>query len=87
MYRVNLRPAARRDLSRIPSRDADRLEQAIVRLAQEPRPGGTRKLQGEGNTYRLRVGPYRVLYEVFDLDQLVQVTHVLRRSESTYRNL
>ncbi len=62
-----------------------RLETPILALAQAPRPSGVRKLRGEERTWRIRVGQYRVVYDIDDDRGLVVVLRVARRSETTYR--
>ncbi len=62
-----------------------RLETPILALAQVPRPSGVRKLQGAERTWRIRVGQYRVVYDIDDDRGLVVVLRVARRSETTYR--
>lgn len=84
-YRVELAPAARRDLRRLPVAVQQRLAGPILALADTPRPPGVRKVRGQVCTWRLRVGTYRVIYDVDDSDRLVVVLVVDRRSETTYR--
>ena len=55
-------------------------------LADTPRPAGMKKLKGAGGLLRLRVGDYRILYEVDDAKKLVTVAEVLHRSKA-YRRL
>ncbi len=89
MYRIEISPAAGRDLDKLKSRirrqDFERLRDAIGDLAGEPRPQGVRKIKGTEKDYRIRVGSYRVVYEVYDNDNLVLILQVARRSETTYR--
>ncbi|MEH2388914.1 MAG: type II toxin-antitoxin system RelE/ParE family toxin [Nostoc sp.] len=54
-------------------------------LAIEPRPIGVKKLAGEESLYRIRVGGYRVIYQIFDNILLVNVIKVKHRRE-VYRN-
>ena len=54
-------------------------------LADEPRPRQSVKLSGP--MYRLRVGPFRIIYAVFDRDQLVLVGKIARREKDTYDGL
>ena len=84
-YRVELAPAAARELRRLPRQIQQRIEPVILALGHTPRPTGVRKLRSEAQTYRIRIGYYRVIYDVYDNQQLVVVLHVYRRSESTYR--
>lgn len=84
--RVELAPAAQRQLRRLPPGDAARLRGPILALAIEPRPPGAVKLAGS-DFWRLRVGDLRVIYLVDDAASLVVVLKVARRSESTYRRV
>ena len=89
MYRVEISPAADHDLERLKIRirmqDFERLRNAVRSLAEEPRPQGVRKIRGAEKAYRIRVGNYRVVYDVYDSDNLVLILQVARRSETTYR--
>jgi mRNA interferase RelE/StbE len=84
--RVELAPAAQRQLRRLPPGDAARLRGPILALAIEPRPPGAVKLV-ESDLWRLRVGHLRVIYLIDDAASLVVVLKVARRSESTYRRI
>ncbi|HEX76889.1 MAG TPA: type II toxin-antitoxin system RelE/ParE family toxin [Dehalococcoidia bacterium] len=89
MYRIEVSPAADRDLERlkrrIQRRNFERLRTAIRSLADNPRPHGVRKIEGTERSYRIRVGDYRVVYEVYDKESLVLLLQVARRTETTYR--
>ena len=84
-YRVEFTPGARRNLLRLPPQDLARLEPSIEALGDDPRPSGVRKVRGQVHTWRIRVGPYRLIYDIDDELALVVVLKVIRRSESTYR--
>ncbi len=89
MYRLEVSSAADRDLEKLKGRirrqDFERLRDAVRGLAEEPRPHGVWKIKGEERAYRIKVGSYRVVYEVYDNDNLVLILQVTRRSETTYR--
>lgn len=89
MYRIEVAPAADRDLEKLKGRirrqDFERLREAVNSLAAEPCPQGVRKIKSAEMAYRIRVGSYRVVYEVYDDDNLVLILQVVRRSETTYR--
>jgi len=85
-YRVELAPAAQRQLRRLPPGDAARLRGPILALAPAPRPPGAVKL-ADSDFWRLRVGDLRIVYVVDDAARLVVVLKVARRSESTYRRV
>ena len=81
MYRVLLERAAERDLKRLASDIHDRVITAIQGLAINPRPPGCRKLVGGKNDWRIRVGDYRVVYEIADAIRVVRVNRVRHRRE------
>ena len=84
-YRVELAPAAQRDLGRLPQELRARLAMPIKALAENPRPPRVRKLRGEERTWRIRIGPYRIVYDIHDDQALVVILKVVRRSETTYK--
>jgi len=89
VFRLEVSPAADRDLEKLKGRirkqDFERLRTAVRSLADEPRPQGVRKIKGAERAYRIRVGNYRVVYEVYNDDNLVLILQVARRSDTTYR--
>ena len=81
MYRVLLERAAERDLDRFSSEVHDRVIVAIQALKTNPRPPGCRKLVGSKNDWRIRVGDYRVIYEIADEIRVVRINRVRHRRE------
>ncbi len=81
MYRVFLERAAEKDLNRLSSEIHARVITAIRGLAGDPRPPGCRKLSGGKNDWRIRVGDYRVVYEIADEIRIVRVNRVRHRRE------
>jgi mRNA interferase RelE/StbE len=80
-YQVEFAPAAERQLSKLPREDQSRLIAAIELLETEPRPAGSKKLKGETNTYRLRVGKFRIIYDVYDRVLWVLILRVGHRKQ------
>jgi mRNA interferase RelE/StbE len=81
MYRVFLERAAEKDLKRLSSEVHDRVIIAIRGLASDPRPPGCRKLAGSRHDWRIRVGDYRVVYEIADEIRIVRVNRVRHRRD------
>jgi mRNA interferase RelE/StbE len=81
MYRVFLERAAEKDHNRLSSEIHDRVITAIRGLASDPRPPGCRKLSGSKHDWRIRVGDYRVVYEIADEIRIVRVNRVRHRRE------
>jgi mRNA interferase RelE/StbE len=90
LYKIEVSPSADRDIQklkdRIRSDDFERLTAAINKLVTEPRPHGVRKIEGAATAYRIRVGSYRVVYDIYDDKKLVVLLQVVRRSETTYKS-
>lgn len=81
MYRVLLERAAEKDLARFSSKIHDRVIAPSQALAANPRPPGCRKLAGSKNDWRIRVGDYRVVYEIADTMRVARVNRVRHRRE------
>ena len=80
-YRVEFTSAARRQFKRLSPEVRKRLAPVIDHLADKPRAPGVAKMSGTEYCYRLRVGDYRIVYEVYDDRLLVLVIRVGHRRE------
>ncbi|MCK5654539.1 MAG: type II toxin-antitoxin system RelE/ParE family toxin [Dehalococcoidia bacterium] len=85
MYRRELTKRAQRELDKLSGDDFERVVAVIRGLRDNPRPHGAKKIRGP--IYRIRVGDWRIVYAVFDKDQLVIVGKIARRSERTYEGV
>jgi mRNA interferase RelE/StbE len=81
-YGISFARAARKDLEALETKVVNRIFPKIEALAKQPRPGGCRKLVGEENLWRIRIGDYRVIYEINDAQLLVDVVAVRHRSKA-----
>ncbi len=70
-YRLELKPAAVRSLRNLPPDVQKRVARKMEALGRDPRPTGVKKLKGIPDLYRLRVGDYRILYQIQDKILLV----------------
>lgn len=84
-YRISIQRDALRALAKLDKPVRRRIQTAIDRLADDPRPAGVRALTGRPGVLRLRVGDYRVIYQVHDLKLLVLVVDLGHRS-AIYRD-
>ena len=80
-YLVELKPSARKELERLPTKLIERIFPRLESLASEPRPTGCKKLKGGQQEWRIRVGDYRVVYTIDDVRLRVSVTRIRHRSE------
>ena len=85
MYEVHLERAAENDLKRLPTTTFHRIIPHIKALAENPRPSSCRKLTGSKNDWRIRIGDYRVLYEIDEKAKAVRVMRVRHRREAYRR--
>ncbi len=85
-YQVRLRRAAQKQLDKLPEKDYEVIAQAISALEEQPRPSRVKKL-AESGLWRIRVGRYRVVYNINDVEHLIIVVRIARRTEDTYRRL
>lgn len=81
-YEVRYAPSALKELEKLPKKITARVRDAINDLALAPRPRGCKKLEGEEDTYRIRVGDYRVIYEVHDDLVIVLIIRIRHRKDA-----
>ena len=81
MYEVFLEKATQRDLKALSRENFHRIIPRIEELARNPRPSGCHKIAGSKSDWRVRVGNYRIIYEVDDKAKVVRVMRVRHRRE------
>lgn len=79
-YQVLIKRSAEKELDALPKSMRERIVRRLLSLEEDPRPPGSKKLQGE-ESYRLRVGDYRALYTIDDQTRIVTVYAVGHRRE------
>ena len=84
MHKIEFAKSAGKEVDGLHRRMQTRVMAAIALLAENPRPEGVKKLWD--NTYRIRVGDYRVVYDVYD-DRLVVLIVRVRHRKDVYRGL
>ena len=80
-YRVDIKRNAQKQLAKLSSINADKIVKEIRALANNPRPNGCKKLVGSENTYRIRLGDYRIIYSIFENRLIVQVIKIGHRKD------
>lgn len=85
-YRLEFVSTAQREFLRLPFPVRTRLDPHLNGLEQDPRPRGVKAMAGHKGLFRIRVGDYRILYEIDDVARVVTVTRVRQRG-SAYRGL
>jgi mRNA interferase RelE/StbE len=80
-YRVEIDTKAAREIRALPRQNQQRLTSKIQSLADNPRPPGCVKLSGGSNLWRIRVGVYRIVYQIQDDRLLITVVRVGHRRD------
>jgi mRNA interferase RelE/StbE len=81
MYRLSFTASAQRELASLPASIIARILPRIENLELVPRPPGCKKLRGGDNEWRIRIGDYRVVYEIDDHAETILVTRIANRRE------
>ena len=79
-FRIIVPNSVRKQLEALPSDVEDRLLQSLVELSDEPLPRGSLKLQGRDG-WRIRIGDYRIIYEIHTHDRTIVVLTIGHRRE------
>jgi mRNA interferase RelE/StbE len=84
--RIVLKPSVEKDLHDLPKATVVQIMQRVGALTADPFPPGSLKLSSSERLYRIRVGDYRVVYEVVTKAEVVMVHHVRHRRD-VYRHI
>ncbi|MEA5447947.1 type II toxin-antitoxin system RelE/ParE family toxin [Leptolyngbya sp. CCNP1308] len=81
-YEIQFKSSAAKEFRKLSLEIKTRLQKAINALKAEPRPAGMKKLAGEDDLCRIRVGDYRVIYKIDDDIQLIMIMRIRHRREA-----
>jgi len=81
VYEVLLERRAERDLKKLAKETFYRILPKIKGLSENPKPAGCRKITGSKNDWRIRIGDYRVIYEIDEKEKTVKVMRIRHRRE------
>lgn len=82
LYKIDLKGSVEHDLKRIDRQYISKILDAIENLAKNPFPIQSKKLNDSESSYRLRVGDYRVIYQVDTENRFVNIYHVRHRKDA-----
>jgi len=80
MYSIEIDRYAVKQLKSLPNEDIEKIKSKILELGKNPRPSGYIKLKGT-EAFRVRVGNYRIIYEINDKDFVVIIVAIGHRKE------
>ena len=81
-YQIEIKPSASKELEKLSRQIIPRIVAAIRELARNPYPQGVKKLTGFEHTYRIRVGDYRILYNIYEDRLVIEIIRVRHRKEA-----
>jgi mRNA interferase RelE/StbE len=84
-YQIVTPKGVQKQIMALPIEIARRIDEAILALAEDPRPDGVVKMKGGDQEYRIRVGDYRIVYKIND-EQLIILLFQCRHRKDVYRN-
>jgi len=82
MHEILLERTAEKDLNRLPPEVFRRVISHIKKLAENQRPSGSRKITGSPNSWRIRIGDYRVIYDIDDKRKTISVMFIRHRKDA-----
>jgi len=80
-YIITVKPSAQKKLNSLAIEISSRMATRIRALATDPRPDGCLKLKGKQNQWRMRVGDYRIIYSIDDVNFAIVILKVRHRRE------
>ena len=80
-YRVAFAASAEKELHGLDAKVIARIISRLENLATAPRPPGCKKLKGGDSQWRIRVGNYRIVYEIDDTARMIDITRIAHRRE------
>ena len=81
-YHVIVQPTPRKALLKLSRKVQRKVVKLLEALADQPRPDGVVKLAGDDNLWRVRIGDYRVVYEIHDARLIVLVLRIAHRKDA-----
>ncbi len=84
-YQIEWKRSARKELRKLPSNMIEKIMEEIETLGKNPFPSGCRKLSGSEQTWRIRIGNYRVIYDIFSSILVIEIIRVAHRKD-VYRS-
>ena len=81
-YQIEWKRSSVKELEKLPRQMISKIVSAVDDLSGDPYPQGVRKLVGSEHTYRIRVGDYRVIYDIFESRLVIEIIRVRHRKDA-----
>ena len=82
MYKVFIERRVEKDLDALDDSLKSKIVGRLLLLKNNPRPTGAKKLSGSKNSWRLRIGDWRIIYEIYDRNREVKIYRIKHRSKA-----
>ena len=82
MYELLIERSAEKDLQKLSAEYSTKITSKIKELASTPRPPGCRKIINSENYWRLRIGNYRIIYEILDVQKTIRIYRIKHRKDA-----
>ncbi len=80
-YKIEWKNSAYKELQKLPRPLITKVIAAVQDLSNNPYPSGVKKLIGSEYSYRVRIGDYRIVYEVFENRLIIEIVRVRHRKD------
>ncbi|MGA0558630.1 type II toxin-antitoxin system RelE family toxin [Larkinella sp. VNQ87] len=80
-YKLVITKSAEKELVKLPVQVIQQIQEAVLKLADDPRPAQCKKLKGFKDLYRIRIGDYRIIYSIRDSVLIVEVLRIGNRKD------
>ncbi len=80
-YQIEWKSSAYKELQKLPRPIIEKVVAAVAELSSEPYPHGVKKLVGSERSYRIRIGDYRVVYEIIENKLIIEIVRVRHRKD------
>ena len=80
-YKIKWKKSAYRELRNIHNKYIPKIIDSVEKLSENPFPAGAKKLSGSEKTFRIRVGDYRIIYEIEQQKLIIQIIRVRHRKD------
>ncbi len=81
LYKIVWKESVRKDLQHIPPKIVSRIIQKIESFSHQPIPVGTKKLKDTQHTFRVRIGDYRIIYQMNQSEKEITICRVRHRKD------
>jgi mRNA interferase RelE/StbE len=80
-YRIEWKKSAYKELQKLPRQIIAKVVAAVADLSSNPHPTGSKKLTGSEHSYRIRIGDYRVVYEIIENKLMIEIVRARHRKD------